>query len=116
LGKDAENAEIKDIKGPIGLFNKIPVLILLIIILAVIAGFIWLNFGKKGRAQTATIETRRPAHEIAYEALDELRGKALVRAGLIKEFYTQLSLILRRYLEDRFKHPRAGNDYRRIFY
>jgi hypothetical protein len=97
LGKDAENAEIKDIKGPIGLFNKIPVLILLIIILAVIAGFIWLNFGKKGRAQTATIETRRPAHEIAYEALDELRGKALVRAGLIKEFYTQ-----RRYLEDLF--------------
>jgi len=44
----------------------------------------------------------RPAHEIAAEALRALRARRLPELGEFKEFYSALSGIVRRYLEDRF--------------
>ena len=45
---------------------------------------------------------KRPAHEIALEALDTLKIKNLMAAGEYKEHYTELSMILRIYLGDRY--------------
>jgi hypothetical protein len=42
-----------------------------------------------------------PPHEVAYKKLEELQ----VREGKIKEFYIELSDIIRRYLEARYKVP-----------
>jgi hypothetical protein len=47
-----------------------------------------------------------PPDVVALAALDTLRGEALVERGMFKEFYSALSDIVRRYLEDRF-HVRA---------
>ncbi|QWR76413.1 BatD family protein [Candidatus Magnetomonas plexicatena] len=42
------------------------------------------------------------AHETAYEALRKLHEKNLISAGLIKDYFTELSLIVRVYIENRF--------------
>jgi hypothetical protein len=44
----------------------------------------------------------RPAHEIAIEDLERLRGRRLTDHGLFKEYYSALSGIVRAYLERRF--------------
>lgn len=43
-----------------------------------------------------------PPHLLALAALDALRAQALVEHGAFKDFYSALSNIVRRYLEDRF--------------
>lgn len=43
-----------------------------------------------------------PAHELAMQRLAALMSRRLVEAGRFKEFYEEASLILRRYIEDRF--------------
>jgi hypothetical protein len=43
-----------------------------------------------------------PAHEIAYKALEDLKGSGLVKQGLVKEYFFRLSFIVRQYLENRF--------------
>jgi hypothetical protein len=47
----------------------------------------------------------RPPHEIAERLLAELRAKKLWENGKIKEFYSELSHILRGYLENQFTMP-----------
>ncbi|MDD5634688.1 MAG: hypothetical protein PHW46_05385, partial [Candidatus Omnitrophica bacterium] len=44
----------------------------------------------------------KSADEIAYEQLTILKNKELPKKGLIKEYYTELSDIIRHYLENRF--------------
>jgi len=43
-----------------------------------------------------------PPHEIALQALEELKNEKLWQKGLIKEYYTRLTDILREYIEVRF--------------
>jgi hypothetical protein len=47
----------------------------------------------------------RPAHELALEQLQQLRGAGLWQRGEIKAFHSQLSHIVREYLEGRFAIP-----------
>jgi hypothetical protein len=65
-----------------------------------VAVAIWL-VGKR-RISALLAPRRRPAHEIAYEALVELESKQLPEHGMIKEFYYELSYILREYVGNRF--------------
>ena len=44
----------------------------------------------------------RPPHEIAVEALDRLRDSDLLEKGKIKAYYTEISEIIRRYIEGRY--------------
>ena len=44
----------------------------------------------------------RPPHEVAYEALDGLRERDLLERGKIKAFYTEVSEIIRQYIEGRY--------------
>jgi hypothetical protein len=44
-----------------------------------------------------------PPHEVALTALNKLRTRHLIEAGKSEEYYVQLSAIVRRYLEDRFR-------------
>lgn len=43
-----------------------------------------------------------PAHDLALERLAALMERRLVESGRFEEFYSEASLILRRYIEDRF--------------
>lgn len=56
--------------------------------------------GRRRRGELAA--PPRPAHEIAIEELERLRGRHLTDAGLFKDYYSALSGIVRAYLERRF--------------
>jgi hypothetical protein len=58
----------------------------------------------RGRARrAAAVAPPRPAHEVAAEALEQLRARRLVEAGAFKEYYSALSGIVRAYVEQRFE-------------
>ena len=61
---------------------------------------VWRYLSQKKQAELVRIF--KPAHEIAYERLRTLVKEDLVKAGKIKEFYEQISDILRHYIEHRF--------------
>lgn len=44
----------------------------------------------------------RPAHELAMDELDHLASRNLWQGGHVKEFHSELNIILRRYLEKRY--------------
>ncbi len=54
------------------------------------------------RRHVAPAAPPRPAHEVALEELERLRGRRLTDSGLFKEYYSALSGIVRRYVERRF--------------
>jgi hypothetical protein len=67
----------------------------------VLAGLaLWLVL--RHRRVLAAAVAPRPAHEIAYDELRALVARDLPGQGLLKEFYRELSAILRRYIENRF--------------
>ncbi len=56
----------------------------------------------RGRISKIFEAKPKPADEIAYKAFEKLRGKNLPAKGKIKEFYYELSYILRNYIGNRF--------------
>lgn len=68
--------------------------------LAALGAGAWL-LARRGREAEAEV-VRRAAHELAFERLERLRGSGLLQRGAWKAYYADLSLILRRYIEDRF--------------
>ena len=93
--------DIRDIKPPLSLgLNFWFWLIVLLVIIAFVFG-IWLYRKKYKRKQLPPLPPR-PAHEVALERLELLRKRKLCEQGLIKEFYIELSDIVRRYIEARF--------------
>jgi hypothetical protein len=100
LIEDSAKADIRDIKPPLAL--RRPILLLaaiaggvVLILLAVIA------IRKRRRAGPAPLPLRS-AEEIALEALEEIKRQDLPARGMIKEYYLEVSGVVRRYLENRF--------------
>lgn len=102
----AGNNEIKDIKPPL----LIPVNYIRIIsigggILILIGIILFLFYYYKKKKQGKPLfrkEVIRPAHEIAFEDLEKLLGKSYLEEKKYKEFFSELSDILKHYLENRF--------------
>jgi hypothetical protein len=80
-----------------------------LILLGLITAFLllrwWIRKRKKVRETVETGPPPRPADEIALEELDALRDRQLYQNGKIKEYYSELSGILRRYIETRYEIP-----------
>jgi len=103
-------ADIRDIKPPKTLpFKLIEILpetsiilggLLLLILLSI---YIFRKLRKKKLIEEA--ETELPPHVIAFRELDRLKVEKLWQNGKLKEYYSQLSDILRIYLEKRFEIP-----------
>ncbi len=100
VGESLTKKTIRDIKGPLNYGLNLIFIIILIAILLFAGGVSWI-FWKK-RKHKMHVTPLIPAHMKAYAALDELERKNLVAEGRIKEFYSILSGIVRRYIEDRF--------------
>ena len=101
---DAENPELADIRPPRALPGGYRWLWLLAALLLAAAA-IWYFFFRNRNRNTGKIfkkETIRPAHEIALEALDSLLQSDLIAKERYKTFFSELSNILRRYIENRF--------------
>ena len=99
---------IKPIKGPIRVpltFRDIlPWLLLALGVAAITALALWyIRRRKKNKPlfQLIPVVERKP-HEIALAALAELKEKKAWQSGRYKEFHSELTDILRRYIEDRF--------------
>ncbi len=64
------------------------------------AALVWV--GKRKKIHQLFTSPPLPPHEIAFRALRELKEKNLPGAGMIKEYYYELSYILREYIGGRF--------------
>jgi hypothetical protein len=92
------------LKAPVTFRELLPWIGLVLLILA-IAAFAYYYF--KMRKQKAPVATTRlkasiPPFEAAIEALESLRLKKLWQAGKVKEYYSEMTDIVREYIELRF--------------
>ncbi len=101
-----EGADIRDIRGPLSIPRSWVVIALWILALALAAGGgYWLARRARQRKSDddpASEAPPRPAHELAYEALDWLESSTLLQQGRIKDYYIEVSDVIRRYLEGRY--------------
>ena len=92
---------LRDIKGPLSLAYRFNFyLAAALVLLVVLAGAVF--FFLKRRKRVPAVVPPRPAHQIALEQLAELKRRNLVGQGKIKEYYSEISDIIRHYLENRF--------------
>jgi hypothetical protein len=99
--------ELKDVKSPIYIpFDYFLLIsIISIILLLGLGGFFGYRFYKIRKEKGYLIKQPKPAvpaHEVALGAYKLLEEKNLIEQGLIKQYFTECSEILRKYLEDRY--------------
>ncbi|MCU0424701.1 MAG: BatD family protein [Candidatus Kapabacteria bacterium] len=104
-----EQDNIRDIKPPLAVprtfLEVAPYLVGAIVLLGAIIWGVW--YWRKRRALAlanipAVLVPKRPPYEIAMEQLERLREQRLWQSGAVKEYHTELSEILRVYLEGTF--------------
>ena len=102
---------IKPIKGimkaPLTFRDLLPWLILGLLALLIIAFGIYYLIKRKRKEPVFQFRPRiklKP-HEIALKALEQLRTKKLWQQGAVKQYYTELTDVIRDYLEARFAIP-----------
>ncbi|MDI6765701.1 MAG: hypothetical protein QME52_02600 [Bacteroidota bacterium] len=99
--------DIKDIKPPLSVpITFTDVLPYLLVVIGV-AGIVWFTryiIRKRKRGEPLIPEEPpRPAHEVALEALRSLESEKLWQRGKIKDYHSQLTDIIRTYIERKFK-------------
>ena len=102
-----EDAKLKDIKKPInepiGWSDIWPWLVAISILILIIFLIKKHLFSKKEIKKKVKPKVTIPAHIIALKQLNQLKNKKMWQEGNIKEYQSQLSEIIRRYTENRFK-------------
>jgi hypothetical protein len=98
---------IKDVKPPISIpLTLAEIMMVLGISLAVILAlsFLYRYWRKRQQRKSGEVYVPppRPAHTIAREQLALLREKKLWQQGLIKQYYSEVTEIVRRYFENRY--------------
>ncbi|HHN48813.1 MAG TPA: hypothetical protein ENN08_07825 [Bacteroidales bacterium] len=100
---------IRDIKGPlrapVTFREMLPWMLLIILIVAGV--FLYRHYLKKKKASAALLpkplKPKIPPHRKALDALEQLRQKKLWQSGRVKEYHSEITGILRRYLEERYQ-------------
>lgn len=99
--------DFRDLKPPLGIpLTWQEILLAVGILLAVAAaGYFLYRWWKRRQmpAAAASALPSRPAHVLALEELGALKQKKLWQQGLIKQYYTEVTDILRRYFENRYR-------------
>ena len=107
--KPSEDGDIREIKPPWEIpYNWKPVIVGSIIALFAILFIIALIYviRKRRRGEPILpkkIEPPRPPHEIAYEELKRLADSGFLQNGEIKQYYSEISDIIRQYIEGRYQ-------------
>lgn len=102
------NAELKEIKGikemPFTWRDAIPYLLigLVILFMLVILYYWWRRKKQKEGEVAAYVPPPRPAHEVAFEKLRVLEDAKYWQQGAVKKYYSELTDIVREYLERRY--------------
>jgi len=101
--------DIKDVKPPMSVpitFMDVLPYLLVVIGVAGIFWLVWFIVRKRKRGEPLIPETPpRPAEEVALEALRSLESEKLWQREKVKEYHSQLTDIIRIYIERRFKIP-----------
>ena len=106
--KPSEAGDIRDIKTPVELPRNLWLLIRWFVlgagvILLTLVGYMIYRKKKRGESMFPTKpEIKRPPHEVALEALDRLKSSNLLQKGEIKQFYIEISEIIRQYIGGRY--------------
>lgn len=99
--------DIKDVKPPLTVPITFADVLPYLFVVIGIAGIIWLVryiLRKRKRGEPLIPEEPpRPPHEVALEALRALESEKLWQRGKIKDYHSQLTEIIRTYIERRFK-------------
>lgn len=99
--------DLRDIKPPLGVpitfAELLPYLLGLLGVLVI--GYLVYYYMKKRKLGEKLIPEAppRPAHEVALEALRSLDAEKLWQRGKVKDYYSQLTDIVRTYIERRFR-------------
>jgi len=102
---------IKPIKGPlqvpITLREMIPWILLALGVIILILGLIWYLKKRKKNEPIFQLKPRvkLQPYELALQELEKLRTKKLWQQGKVKEYHTELTDVLRKYIEERFFVP-----------
>lgn len=94
--------DIKDIKPPVYFPSDYLPLVMIVVLCALAAAAFFVNNLIRKKIPEKPPIPKKTAYEIACESLEALKAKGLIRLGKIKEYYVELSLIVRRYLENKF--------------
>ncbi|MDF7826112.1 hypothetical protein P4B35_18925 [Pontiellaceae bacterium B12227] len=99
-----ESTQIADIKNVHKLPGRIPEWIWIVLGSAIAAFLIGLITSRLWKNRDTLIPSAPPIppHVLAFQALEALKNRGLLEKDECKPFYTELSLILRTYLEGRF--------------
>jgi hypothetical protein len=103
----ATSAEIKDVKPPIVLpMDLLTILLILLGIVFLILLGLYL-YRRNQKKKQKKVERKRiyivPPHAKALAELHALEEKKLWQQGLVKEYHSSITEIIRRYFEDRFR-------------
>ena len=99
------------IRGPRGLpltlrdILSLAIWPLVILAVGAAAFLLWRSRKKRQPEKIALPEFILPAHELALQELIQLRDKKYPQKGMLKEFFSELSEVLRRYIERRYGFP-----------
>ena len=109
---DSTDMAITDIKGiykaPIWWWGILRWVLLALAVVGIgIGGYYLISYLKKRtgkeQADAAPSEPLRPAEEIALEKLDSIREQKIWQTGRVKEYYTELTDVVREYIDRRFE-------------
>ena len=109
---DSADMAITDIKGiykaPIWWWGILRWVLLAFVIAGVgVGGYYLITYlqsrMRKGEEETAAVEPLRPAEEVALEKLDAIREQKIWQTGQVKEYHTQLTDVVREYIDRRFE-------------
>ncbi len=99
-------ADIRDVKEPMKLpLNWLMIAVITFIVLVFLVGgyYLYKYYMKKKRKQSELLpEIIIPPHEVALNELHELEEKKLWQQGMIKEYHSEITEIVRKYFEARF--------------
>lgn len=102
---------IKPIKGPLNVpitFKEVlPFILAILIVIGMIISLIWYLKKRKKQEPVFRLKPRMvlQPHEKALQELEKLRVKKLWQEGKIKEYHSELTEILRKYIEEQFHVP-----------
>ena len=103
IADDEEPEDIRDIAGPVDIpVDYSPYILMGVGSVVLIGAGITAYILIRRRERKAEEAPPRPAHEIAYEQLQEIAEAKLIETEEIERYYVLLSTVVRYYLENRF--------------
>ena len=102
--------EIKDVKAPIKIpldWVDILIWILIVLIILGLAFYLYARYKKKKMMEVKKVRKviQKPPHVIALYELRALDQQQLWQKGMIKEYHSKITEIIRRYFQDQFYLP-----------